>query len=94
MRLSRAIALTGLLLLGSGLASAEPQNEQAPYKAPIVASLSAREGAATAPARVEAESDHGLSRDAILSSPGGQLTTTAAVFVLAIFLASLASKRS
>jgi hypothetical protein len=97
MRLSKAIVLVGMLALlwSASAASAEPPTRSAPYKAPIVASLSAGEDNATPLAHATSGSRaRHTARRSILSSPGGQLATTAAVFVFAMFLASLASRRS
>ena len=87
-----AAALAGAVTVAPHVARADRPStatHSSPYKAPIVASLAPEAPGTTglAPPR------RGLSRDAVLSSPGGQLATTVAVFVFAMFLASLASRR-
>jgi hypothetical protein len=79
MRLLTIRLATALLALTGLEAAAEPDASESPYKAPIVASLSAE------PAR--------SLRSTQIGSAGMKLATTAAVFAMAISLASLASRR-
>ena len=95
MRFAHAIAIAAALTgFCVAAVSAEPP-ARTTYKAPIVASLAPDEGSPAASAsqpstrRTARTQGRGL-----LRSPGAQLATTAAVFVMAMFLASLASKRS
>lgn len=91
--LAHALAFV-VTLAAAGVAAdavaAEPAATQASYRPPILAPLAAEpeEPLGRAPRRGS------FAGNAVLDSPGGQLATTVAVFVFAMFLASLASRRS
>jgi hypothetical protein len=88
MRLLTIRLATALLALTGLEAAAEPDASESPYKAPIVASLSAE------PSGGAARDERARSlRSTQIGSTGMKLATTAAVFAMAISLASLASRR-